>query len=342
MMKAAVYYAPGEIRYEDVPVPGISDDEILVKVRACGFCGTDLTKILSGNVKTPAVLGHEVAGDVVESGTNVSKFSTGERVVVAHHVCCFVCDFCRHGRHSLCEEFKENNMDPGGFAQYLRIKPRSVQRATFTIPDNLSYEEASMMEPAACCLRGLMKCDIQPGDTVMVIGAGAIGLILLQIARILGAGTLIVSDILDARLEKSKKFGADITVNPSKENVAGKVKSIVNGNGVNIVVLAVPKIEALTDAMECARPGGTVCDFAECPGKPSLTIDPNWVYHEEVRLIGSYSSTPSEQAVALSMIQTKQLKVKELITGRFSLNQLGQAVQTAVSGKDSLKLMIIP
>ena len=191
-MKAAVYYAPDDIRCEELPRPRIGKGELLVRVRSCGLCGTDIGKIVGRTVTPPLVLGHEVAGEVVEVGEGIKNFCLGDRVFVAHHVPCFTCHYCRHGNHSLCKQFRSTNIDPGGFAEYIRVPVPNVEKTTFLLPDNLSYEEAVLIEPTACCLRAIKRCPFQPGDTVVGMGGGPMGLLHLQLALLSWAGRVIV------------------------------------------------------------------------------------------------------------------------------------------------------
>ncbi|MCK4437085.1 zinc-dependent dehydrogenase [bacterium] len=338
-MKAAVYYNLNDIRYEEVARPEIGRGEVLLKVRSCGLCGTDISKMVQMLVTPPAILGHEVAGDVEEVGDGVEKFHPGDRVFAAHHVPCFVCHWCRHGNYSLCPEFRRTNIDPGGFAEYIRIPHINVARAMFRIPDELSYEEASLIESTACCLRAILKCRIQPADTVVVVGCGPMGLLHLKLALLLGAGQVIASDLVNYRRMVAEKFGAGCSINPQAENVRGKVMELTSGRGADLAIVAVGNPQAISQAMSLVREGGTVSLFAECPGGSKLTVDPNLIYHE-VNLIGSYSSTPSEQRIAFELIRSGRLKLKGLITHRFKLEQLGEAVKLARQQKESLKIVI--
>ncbi len=341
-MKAAVYYAPDDIRYEELARPRIGPGEISVRVRSCGLCGTDIGKIVGRTVIPPIVLGHEVAGEVAEVGEGIKHFHPGDRVFVAHHVPCFTCHYCRHGNHSLCQQFRSTNIDPGGFAEYIRVPAPNVEKTTFLLPENLSFEEASLIEPTACCLRVIKRCPTQPGDTVVVIGVGPMGLLHLQLALLLGAGQVIALDLIEQRLETAKKLGAKYSLNPEKENPLEVVKQLTEGRGADAAIVAVGNVSAIAQAINLVRGGGTVILFAECPPRSSLSLDPNIIYHSEVNLSGSYSSTPDEQRTALELIKTGKLKVKELITHRFPLEMLGEAVTLARNPRESLKIIITP
>jgi len=341
-VKAAVYYNPDDIRCEELPRPRIGKGEILVRVRSCGLCGTDVGKIVERTVASPVVLGHEVAGDVVEIGEGVRNFRSGDRVCVAHHVPCFTCHYCRHGNHSLCEQFRSTNIDPGGFAEYIRVPALNVKNTTLLLPENLSYEEASLIESTACCLRAIKRYPLQPGDTVVVVGAGPMGLLNLQLVLLLGAGEAVVLDLIEQRLKVAEKLGAKHCLNPGQEDPLEAVKQLTGGRGADLAIVAVGKITAIAQAIKLVRGGGTVILFAESPPRSLLSLDPNVIYHSEVSLIGSYSSTPQEQRTALELMKTGRLKVKELITHRFPLEKLSEAVALARGARESLKIMIIP
>lgn len=336
-MKVASFHDINDIRYEDVDTPSIKERELLIKVKVCGLCGTDVSKIREKTVATPVVLGHEVAGDIAEIGDGVEGFEVGERVVFSHHAPCFTCRYCRHGSYSQCETFKKRHISPGGFAEYVKVLPRGVENSTFKIPDNLSYEQASFTEPVACCLRAIERCNIQRGDTVMIVGAGSVGLLHLQLALLSGASRAVVSDLVDFRLNSALKLGADAVVNPEKDSVE-KIRREVNG--VDLVIVAVGNIRALEQSLNFVSKGGKVMFFAECPHDSVLRLDPNLIYHSEVTLLGSYSSTPIEQRVALELIEKGKIKVKELITHRIKLDKLSEAVTLAMEAGNSLKIII--
>ena len=336
-MKVASFHDINDIRYEDVDTPSIKEREILIKVKVCGLCGTDVSKMREKTVATPVVLGHEVAGEMAEIGNGVEGFQVGERVIVSHHVPCFTCRYCQHGSYSQCESFKKTNIAPGGFAEYIRVLPAGVENSTFKIPDNLSYDEALFTETVACCLRAIERCSIRQGDTVMIVGAGSVGLLHLQLALLSGASRVVVSDLVDFRLNFALKLGADAVVNPEKDSVE-KIRTVVDG--ADLVIVAVGNIRALEQSLNFVSRGGKIMFFAECPHNSVLRLDPNLVYHSEVTLLGSYSSTPIEQRVALELIEKEKIRVKELITHRFKLNKLSEAVKLAMEAGNSLKIII--
>ncbi len=340
-MKAGVYYGPGDIRIEDVPRPSAGPGEVLLRVRACGLCGTDISKYRHRLVEPPIVLGHEVAGDVEEAGEGVSRFKKGDRAILLHHIPCFVCDYCRHGHHTMCEDFRPSNIAPGGFAEYLRVASASVAKSMTVIPNDLSYEAASMAESTACCLRGVLRCNVRPGDSVAVIGAGPAGLILAQLARNVGAAKVIVTDLVQRRLEAASKLGADETIDVSSEDPVERVKDLTSG-GPDVVIVAVGSAKAQEQALRMARKGSVVNFFAECPPHSVLELDPNLVYHSEVTLVGSYSSTPPDLRAALLLIHSGRIDTAGLITHRLPLEELQKAFDLAVDAQESLKIIVNP
>ncbi len=341
-MKAGVYYGTGDIRIEDMPLPEIGDEEVLLQVKACGLCGTDLQKYLHGLVEPGVVLGHEVAGNVVEVGREVSRASPGDRVIVPHHIPCFVCHYCRHGNYTMCEDFKPTQISPGGFAEFIKVSGPSVSKGMLKIPDDLSYDEGALTENTACCLRALEKCNLTPGDCVVVVGSGPAGLIHIQLSRALGAGKVVALDLLDGRLEVARRMGADVVINAGSSDVVQRVKEETGGLGADVVMVAVGSTQALTQAISLARKGGVVNFFAECPPGSTLKIDPNIIYGSEIILLGSYSSTPLELRSALELIHSRRIDVAGLITHRLKLEELKRAFDLASQRKEALKIIINP
>jgi len=340
-MKAGVYYGPDDVRIEDLPKPSAGTGEVLIRVRACGLCGTDIAKYRHCLVEPPVVLGHEVAGDIEEVGAGVSGFKKGDRVVLLHHIPCFVCDYCRHGHHTMCEAFRPSNIEPGGFAEFLRVASASVAKSMQIIPDDLSYEAASMAESTACCLRGILRCNIRPGDSVAVIGAGPAGLILAQLARTVGAAKIVVTDLVQRRLDAALELGADEAVNVSSEDPAQRVKDLTYG-GPDVVIVAVGSPKAQEQALLMAKKGSVVNFFAECPPGSVVQLDPNLIYHSEISLVGSYSSTPPDLRAALRLIHSGRINTAGLITHCLPLEELQKAFHLAVDAQESLKIVINP
>jgi len=336
-MKAAVYYGKGDIRIEDVPKPRIGPGEMLLRVRGCGLCGSDIAKIVQGTVEPPAVLGHEVVGVVAEVGDGVEGFEMGDRVVAAHHVPCGQCHYCRHGNPSMCRTFKATKLDPGGFAEYVRLSPLHVAHTTLHIPAGLSDEEASFAEPLACCLRGIKRSPPQEGDTVLVVGAGTIGLLMLQLARIQGA-KVMVTDLIEGRLDLARSLGADLALK-AKGDVAITVNQFTAGRGADVAILTAGAVEPVAQALECVRDGGMINVFAGIPPGSSIPLDVNQIYHREITILGSYSSSPLELREALGLLAEGAVRVEGLVTYRLPLTALPHAIELA-RRHEALKVFI--
>ncbi|KYK30969.1 MAG: hypothetical protein AYK19_04330 [Theionarchaea archaeon DG-70-1] len=330
-MRAAVYYGVNDFRVEDVPIPEIGEYEALVKVKACGICGTDVHKAIHKTVEPPLVLGHEVAGDVIKVGEKVQKFAVGDTVVVPHHTPCFACSYCHHGHYTLCDQYTKTNIDPGGFSECIRVPQPNVERAMLKFND-LDYEEAAFVEPVACCIHGWEKLTMLPGDTVLIVGAGPIGLIHLELAKAFHAKEVYVADIKEKRLHVAEKRGG-ISV-----HVGGIGGAHIKAD---IVIVAAGNKEAYNLALRSVKKGGQISFFAECPPGSRINLDPNLVYSKELTFSGSYSSTPFGHWKALNLIR-KVINVKDLITHRFGLEDLGKAIEMAYEADDCLKIMIRP
>jgi L-iditol 2-dehydrogenase len=338
-MKAAVYYDQRDIRTEEILTPEINDDEILVQMKACGICGSDLMDWYL-KPRVPLVLGHEPAGIVAKKGKSVEKFGAGDRVFVHHHVACLKCHYCLHGDYTLCKQFHETNITPGGFADYFRVPAVNVQTDTLKIPEKVSDEEATLIEPVACCIRAIKKCNVQTGDTVAVVGAGATGLIHTALSKIYGAGRTIVSDLIDFRLRLAEQYGADVTVNPKNADLVETVKAETDGRGVDVAVITAPNLDAYKVGMKVCRKGGKLCVFAPTRPEEQLRISPEELFFSELQIIPSYSTSHLETRIALQLLETGRIDVKPLITHRFSLQETAEAFKTALETRQSLKVII--
>lgn len=335
-----MYYNAEDIRIENMPTPKIKPDEILVEMRACGVCGSDLMEWYLKD-RAPLVLGHEPAGVVVETGKKVKDFKHGDRVFVHHHVACLTCHYCLRGDYTMCEQFGRTHIYPGGFAQYFRVPPPNLQIDTLKIPDNLSFEEATLIEPIACCIRALNKCNIQPGDTIVIIGDGPSGIIHAMLSRNFGASQIIISGHHPYRLEAAKRVGADLTINSRSEDFLEGVKEATSDRGADIVIVTAPNIEALSTAMNVCRRGGTVCVFAFTPPDEHMHMKPHRLFFSEINVIPSYSTSHIETRIALNLISSGRIEAKELITHRFPLSRISGAFKTAAKNKECLKVVVL-
>lgn len=339
-MKVAMYYHQHDIRIEEMPMPEIGNDEILVEMKACGICGSDLMDWYLKD-RAPLVLGHEPAGMIAKKGSTVKGFGVGDRVFVHHHVACLTCHYCMHGDYTLCEQFHNTNIEPGGLAEYFRVPAPNLQIDTLEIPEALSFEEATLIEPVGCCIRTFRRSGIQTGDSVAIIGAGTTGIIHAALSKILGAAKTIVSDLIDYRLRVAEKVGADVTINPENEDLTEVAKAETNGIGADIVIVTAPNIKAYKAGLSVCRKGGKLCVFAPTdPGK-LLQFSPKELFFSEIQLVPSYSTSHLETRMALELIKSGRIRIKELITHRFGLLDAAEAFETALENKESLKVMVL-
>jgi L-iditol 2-dehydrogenase len=337
-LKAAVFYSRSDIRLNDLPVPKIGPGELLVKMHTVGLCGTDVTKIVNESVKPGTVLGHELTGTVEEVGQGVTEFGLGQRVVALHHVPCQACWYCQHGDYSMCHGFKTSNFDPGGFAEYVRIPAANVKYGTFAIPDHTSFDAATFTEPLACCLRVPQRSGWRAGDHVMVVGAGPVGLLLAQSAKLYLAHTW-VTDMVNDRLALAREFGIDEALNPSADDVEARVRQTTGGVGLDGVILTASGQPVWDQAMRLVRDGGFIHLFAVKAGGAPTTVDINEVLVRQIQVMSTYSSTPIAARESLDLISRGLIKVEELISHRLSLADLGHAVDMAVR-REGRKIMI--
>jgi L-iditol 2-dehydrogenase len=348
MMRAAVYRGKNSVAIEDVPVPEIGAGEALIRVAACGICGTDIKKIHHGFVKPPQILGHEVAGTVVAVGEGVRRWKPGDRVVSFHHVPCGNCFYCERKLFSLCPGYKNVGLtagfDPngGGFAQYVKALPWIAERGMVAIPANVNFEEAAFVEPVNTCLKAVRKARIARGENVLVIGAGPVGLLLTMLSKQAGA-TVHVSDPMAERRIKSVELGAREAFDPSSGNVADAMRTRTNGRGADAVLLAVPFPKLVDEALAAARPGGRVMLFAQNDPEMRIEFAAASVGVEEKEILGSYSADVEIQEESARLIFSGALPVQKLITHRFPLEKFaeGLALASHPTG-DSLKVMILP
>lgn len=334
-MKAAVFYSPGDLRIEERADPQASAGQVLLRVAACGICGTD-RHIYHGEFATmpPVILGHEYAGQVIDVGEGVADLKPGDYVAIDPNMPCGICRPCRRGKVHLCENLRALGVDQdGGFAQYC-VAP---QTQCYRLPDSVSPLEGAMTEPLACCLHGIDQANIQAGDTVAVIGGGAIGQMLMQLARQRGAARLVLSDPIASRREMALALGADAVVDPLCEDAAAP--GGVLAGGADVVIEAVGSTVTTAQAVEWATPGGTVLWFGVTPPKQTVTIEPNLIFRKELNLRGARIN-PFTHSRALAMLASGQVQVKPLITRTVSLDDLPRVLREP-PGQD-IKTVVIP
>ena len=334
-MKAQVFYSSYHIKYEDISVPQITDDEILVKVKICGLCGTDIYKIQQESVQSGSVLGHEVVGTIEKIGKNVYHLNIGQRIFVSHHTPCFSCKYCKKGTFSLCALFKSTNIEPGGFAEFIKVPKDLVKNNIIPLPDSLTDEEAVLIEPFACVWRNIKRIQVVPEDVITIIGAGPSGLMHLVLLKTIGVTRIRLVDVVDSRLQFAKKLGAEDTLNIELEKI-DKFKDS------DIVIVNAGNKAAVQEALDIVRIGGKISIFAQVPDNTKVQLDPNLIYHETL-ILGTYSSTPIEQKEVFDMFVYGKLKdATSIISHRFLLKDFQKGLKLAVETKNSCKIIFYP
>jgi len=336
-MRAAVFRGGGRIAPGEWPRPSAGPGELLLRMRGCGLCGSDIAKIVAPATRGPAVFGHEIVGDVVEAGDGVAGFAAGDRVVAAHHVPCGDCHYCRRGSESMCRAFKTSSLDPGGFAEYVRVPPANVRHATFRIPDHLTDEEASFVEPLACCVRAVDRAGVEPGDTAVVVGLGSIGCLFIPLLRRAGAAVIGADPLLE-RTARALALGARAAGDP--EAAATAVRQVSEGRGADHVVLTGGGSDVLPWAVEVARDGGVLHCFAGGAGEV-LPIALGTLYHRELTVMSHYSSSPATLSRAFWLLAAGKVEVDGLITHRVPLERLAEGVEL-MRRREALKVYVTP
>jgi L-iditol 2-dehydrogenase len=346
-MLAAVYRGVNDVRVETVPVPQIGKGELLVRIHTCGICGTDLKKIATGSHSAPRVFGHEMSGTVAAVGEGVTNFVLGDRVMVFHHIPCGECYYCKHKVYAQCLTYKKvgatAGFDPsgGGFAEYIRVMDWIVRKGVVKIPSKVSFEQASFIEPANTCLKGIKSLNLKPDETVLVMGAGPIGIILGVLARRTGA-RVVASDLYPQRLTIARSFGISETFEAGSVNVLERIRSLTEGRGADAVILAVGGNSLIRPAMEAVRPGGRVMLFAQTQ-HGETPIDPAAVCMEEKTLLGSYSASVDIQDETVDFVFNGGVDLAGLISHHFPLKQAVEAIRLAADPQpDSMKIVIRP
>lgn len=336
-----MYYNNRDVRLEEIPIPQIGRGELLVRVEACGICGSDVMEWYR-HKRVPLVLGHEIGGQIVAVGDGVERYHEGDRVSAAHHVPCNTCHYCLSGHHTICDTLRQTNFDPGGFAEYLRLPAINVDRGVFLLPDEVSYEEATFIEPLACVLRGQRQAHISPGQSVLVIGSGIAGLLHIQLARILGTGHVIATDINNYRLKAAQQFGADVTIH-AEEDLPIRLRQVNQGRLADLVIVCTGATSAATQALESVERGGTVLFFA--PTNPGVTISISvneLFWRNDITLTTSYAGSPADYVAALELIKARRIHISEMITHRLGLAETGLGFQLVADARNSIKVIINP
>lgn len=339
-MKAARIKDRTSVELRDVPIPHIGNHELLVRMRTCGICGTDIEK-MHGEHITPPVLGHEVAGEIYEVGAQIKEFKKGDRILVHHHVSCRSCLYCKIGLETLCEAYPKSNLDPCGFSEFFRVPETLVRGGTvYRLPNSLSFEEGSQVEPTACCIRALRKSGVKPGSSVAVFGVGPVGLTHIQLLRLGGAARIYAVDVLDGRRRMAVRFGANATLDPTNENVPKAILDGTDGQGVDYVIVATGNTKAIEQACVSVRKGGHVTLFGAPVRGALMSLDVSSLFLREISLQSSYSTSETEMRIALDLIAQKRITPAQMITHRIPLQDVNEAFQLAADGREAVKVVV--
>jgi L-iditol 2-dehydrogenase len=338
-MKAVIYAAPGDYRVEDRPLPGApGPGELLVRVRACGVCGSDVTDWYM-SPRAPVTLGHEAAGDIVAVGAGVTTFAEGDRVALHHHMPCMVCDVCQHGHYTLCPQFKGTRLHPGGLAEYARVPAEIVAGDVLKIPEDMPYEVGALVEPIACCVRALDRSNIHQSDTVLVMGAGFNGIVLALLASHWGADRVGILDRVPVRLDRARKLGIT-PFNVDDTEYVDQVRAWANGRGPHSVLVTPATTRVIDAGFSLAGPGATVMMYGPPAPDDIWALNANRVFFQEITITGSYSAGPYDTRRALSLLRNRVIDPGVLITHRFPIEQAKTALSMIKQAGDSLKIMV--
>ncbi len=336
-MKVAVYYSNSDVRLEERPVPRIAAGEILVRMMSSGICGTDVMQWYRQK-KPPRVLGHEMAGEIIEAGAGVEKFKTGERVFVSHHVPCYDCRYCNEGNYTACEALHTGNYEPGGFSEYIRVPGANVKYGTFLLPDEMRYEDAAMIEPLACVVQGQKQLKLEKRHTVLIIGSGISGLLHIQLAKLIGT-TVVATDINVYRLNKALEFGADYVFHAEKYS-DDVLKKVNRGQLAERVIVCAGAKQAVDTAVASVDRRGRILFFAVPEGDISIPSMRFW--RDEIAVDFSYGAAPGDLQEALELINDGRVNVGKMITHVLPLSDIGKAFKLVSEAERSLKVVIVP
>lgn len=339
-MLVAVYYNNNDVRIQEMPQPEIGDDEFLLKVMAAGICGSDVTEWYRVP-KAPKVLGHEATGVIAQTGRNVTKYNVGDRVFVSHHVPCNKCRYCLRGNHTACETLHTTNYYPGGFAQFIRVPKINVENGVYKLPDDMSFEEGTFIEPLACVIRGQRLANVKKDETALIIGGGLAGILHTQLAKLKGVNNIVVADVNPARLKLAEKFGANHAI-AANENLPQKLKEVNSNRLADQVIVCSGATAASLNALNCVDKGGTILFFAVPDPTVKIPVPITDFWRNEITLKTSYGAAPQDLEESLSLLSAKKLNVLDMITHRLSLKQAAEGFKLVATAGESLKVILEP
>ncbi|MBU0759685.1 MAG: alcohol dehydrogenase catalytic domain-containing protein [Candidatus Omnitrophica bacterium] len=332
-MRVGMYYSNNDVRTEEMPMPEIGPGELLVRIMASGVCGTDVVEWYRRD-KVPLVLGHEIAGEIIEAGKGVTKYKAGDRISASHHVPCGECRYCLVDHHSVCDTLRRTKFYPGGFSEFLRLPAINVEKGVYKIPHDVSFEEATFTEPLACVIRGQRLAGYKKDQRLLVIGSGISGLLHIQLAKSKGFGKITATDINDYRLKQALRFGADEAIH---------AKGLKAAKTADLVILCAGTRSAFEQALKAVDRGGTILVFASAEEGFELTLPVNeFFWRNEVTILSSYAANPKEHLHALELIKDRKVNVKDMITHRFGLSDIQKGFNLTAEARESIKVIIEP
>ncbi|MGY5140240.1 MAG: zinc-dependent dehydrogenase [Candidatus Nitrosopumilus sp. Bin_571-38] len=340
-MKTASVKEPSVISVDETENPQLTSGDILVQMQACGICGSDLEKVFGQYGQPSMRLGHEPSGIILDVGSDVTEFKKGDRVFTHHHVPCYDCHFCNHGNETMCPKYSETNLSPCGLSEEYVVPAWNVSHGgVLKISDSLSYEEAAMIEPLACCVRAWSKFSYQEGDSTAIFGVGPTGMMHVMLACAKKFSKIFCFDVNDFRLDFAKKFNITDSISSMDENRKQKILDNTDGQGVDVAIVATSSLKALDDAIDVTRKGGVVMMFGVPSKGAKLDLDMSKIYSKEITLVTSYAASDADTKAALHLIESSQIDVKQLITHTYSISDTQKAFDHARTGENAMKIII--
>ncbi|MDH3677734.1 MAG: zinc-dependent dehydrogenase [Nitrosopumilus sp.] len=340
-MKTAYVRETSKISVEDTEKPTLGPGAILVQMHACGICGSDLEKVFGSYGQPSMKLGHEPAGIVLEVGSNVTDLKNGDRVFTHHHVPCYSCHYCKHGNETMCKKYYETNLSPCGLSEEYVVPEWNVSHGgVLKLPDSMTFEEAAMIEPLACCVRAWEKYDYQEGDSVAIFGVGPTGMMHVMTAQAKKFSKIFCFDVNDFRLDFAKKFNVSDTINSTDEKKIEKIFSQTEQRGVDVAIVATSSLTALEDAIEITRKGGAIMMFGVPSKGAKIGLDMSKIYSKEITLVTSYAASDNDTKEALRLIDSSEIDVKKLVTHTYPFLDSQKAFDHARSGENAMKIII--
>ena len=346
-MIAVIYKGKNKVNVENIPVPKISEDELLIKVKAASICGTDLKIKKYGHFKNPddkpLILGHEFSGEIVEKGKNVKNFKKGLRVVVAPNIGCGHCRECISGFTNLCKNYEAFGISmDGAFAEFIRVPSRYISQGNiFILPDSMTFEEGSLVEPLSAAFNSIEAAQINLSDNILIVGGGPMGILNMMLAKLKGAQKVIISEIIPERIKIAEKLGADYVINPGNQNLKNTLSRFTSGRGPDVIITAVSSVKAQEESLDIIARRGRIVFFGGLPkGKDTINFKSNIVHYGQIIVTGTTGASIEQYRKSLELAASKRIDLRNLISKKFKLQELDKTLSAAVS-PDNLKVLFI-